>query len=243
VAGKRSSERRRLSKVESAFSSYTPDYLVCSSLQFGVLSLAEGARDALEARCASDGRHIPLPRCYPRKGLTRRQSQRRDLSCRVIDVGQKMNIPPNWVAWFFVVWALLFGYMLFIRLRRLKGKPGGLVEPRAEDVLFDESYASARSHKSTFTRLGGGSRCMRISLTKAALLVRPHFPFSIVGVDADLIHEIPYSAVTDVSEFSEGGVSGIAVRFGDNRRLDIMLKRETEFWSALSRSLENSKTA
>jgi hypothetical protein len=160
-----------------------------------------------------------------------------------LTLGKGNEYPAKWVAWFFVVWAVLFGYTLFTRLRRLKGKPGGLVESRPEDVLFDESYASARSHKSTFTRLGGGSRCMRVSVTKAALFVRPHFPFSILGIDADLIHEIPFSAVTDVSEFSEGGVSGIAVQFGDDRRVDIMLKRKTEFWSALSRSLENTKKA
>ena len=153
-----------------------------------------------------------------------------------------MNIPSNWITWFIVIWALLFGYALITRLLRLKGKPGGLVEPRPEDIVFDESYAGARSHKSTFTRLGGGSRCMRVSITKQALLVRPHFPFSLVGADADLIHEIPLTSVSDVREVSEGGVSAIAVFFGD-RRLDIVLKRRADFMGALSHQLRHAKNA
>ena len=155
----------------------------------------------------------------------------------------KMNIPSSWLTWFLVIWCVLFGYALISRLLRLKGKPGGLIEPRPEDIVFDETYASALSHKSTFTRLGGGSRCMRISITKSALFIRPHFPFSLVGADADLVHEIPLSSVTDISESPEGSRPFITVRFGENRRVDLVLKRTAEFWTALNRCLANEKGA
>lgn len=154
-----------------------------------------------------------------------------------------MNIPSDWIAWFVIIWAVVFGYSMVRRVRRLKGTPGGVIEPPPGEIVFDESYASARSHKSTFTRLGGGSRCMRISVTNKALFVRPHFPFSLMGFDADLIHAIPFTSVIDISEVSHGGASAIAVKFGEGQQLDLVLKRKAEFWAALSRCLEESKSA
>lgn len=150
-----------------------------------------------------------------------------------------MSSPSDWIPWFVVIWAVLFLYALVTRLVRLKGKPGGLTEPRKEEVLFDESYAGARSHKSLRTRFSGGTRCMRISVTRRAVLVRPHFPFSLVGVDADLVHDIPLSAISELSLISEAGASAIAVRYsqsGSDRRIDLVLKSPERFLSVVSGS-------
>jgi len=156
----------------------------------------------------------------------------------------KMNIPSSWIAWFLAVWAVLFGYAVVSRLLRLKGKPGGLIEPPPEDIVFDERFAGARSHKSLFTRFGGGTSCMRISITKKALLVRPHFPFSLVGADSDLIHEIPLSAISDITQVAIAGTPAIAVRFATpvgECRVDLVLKRPMDFLSVLSSCCQDRK--
>jgi len=150
-----------------------------------------------------------------------------------------MAFPPPWLCWLLqaLLW-VLFGLAIAARYRRLHGTPGGLAEPAATELLFDERYASARSHKSRFTRLGGGSRCMHVSVTKSALLVRPHFPFSLVGVDFDLVHTIPLRSIVELAELSPARDSPIVVRFGPGGRLDLVLKHKPEFWRALSAGLE-----
>lgn len=142
----------------------------------------------------------------------------------------------NWVLVFVVIWAAVFGYTLISRLLKLKGKPGGLVEPAKSAFLFDEGYASTRSHKSTFTRLGGGMRCMRVSITLDTVLIRPHFPFSLVGADADLVHEIPIKKITDIRLDPHARTFGITIDFDRDQgagRIDVDLKRPAEFMATI----------
>lgn len=81
---------------------------------------------------------------------------------------------------------------------------------------------------------------MRISVTSRAILVRPHFPFSLMGDVADLVHEIPLSAVTDITEFPAAGTSALALRFAPDRRVDLLLKQPAKFREAVSRGLANA---
>lgn len=143
----------------------------------------------------------------------------------------------NWMLVFIVVWAVLFGSALISRLLKLKGKPGGLVEPAKSALLFDERYASARSHKSTLTRLGGGMRCMHISITLDAVMIRPHFPFSLAGADSDLVHEIPIQKITGFRIDPHVRTFGASLDFERDRsagRIDLDLKRPTEFIATIT---------
>ena len=144
----------------------------------------------------------------------------------------------NWMLVFIVVWAVLFGSALISRLLKLKGKPGGLVEPAKSALLFDERYASARSHKSTLTRLGGGMRCMHISITLDAVMIRPHFPFSLAGADSDLVHEIPIQKITGFRIDPHVRTFGASLDFERDRsagRIDLDLKRPTEFIATITK--------
>jgi hypothetical protein len=146
----------------------------------------------------------------------------------------------QWQVWFVVLWAVLFAYALGSRWRALKGTPGGVREPSRQDVVFDESYASARSHKSTYTRLGQATRCIHVSVTKSAVLIRPHFPVSLIGSDMDLVHDVPLTSISSVRLLSEQRVSAIAVEFSlptGTRRVDLLLKRPAEFLAAVSRHI------
>lgn len=143
----------------------------------------------------------------------------------------------NWMVVFIVIWAVLFGYVLISRLLKLRGRPGGLAEPAKCAFLFDERYASGRSHKSTFTRLGGGMRCMHVSITLDAVMIRPHFPFSLVGADSDLVHEIPIKKITDFRIDPDAPTFGLTLVFErgqDTGRIDLDLKRPAEFIATIA---------
>jgi len=138
----------------------------------------------------------------------------------------------NWMLVFVVVWAVIFGYAVVSRLLRLKGKPGGLVEPAMSSFLFDESHASARSHKSPFTRLGGGMRCMHVSITLDSVMIRPHFPFSLASEGSDLVHEIPIKKITDVRIDPNAPAFGVTLVFERDQgagKVDLDLKRPADF--------------
>ena len=100
-----------------------------------------------------------------------------------------------------------------------------------------ERYASARSHKSTLTRLGGGMRCMHISITLDAVMIRPHFPFSLAGADSDLVHEIPIQKITGFRIDPHVRTFGASLDFERDRsagRIDLDLKRPTEFIATIT---------
>jgi len=84
---------------------------------------------------------------------------------------------------------------------------------------------------------------MRISVTTESIFVRPHFPFSLIGKDMDLIHEIPIRSVVDVKNVSVFGKGAIAVQFATPdglRRIDLMLGHAAEFLSLVSRRINES---
>jgi hypothetical protein len=143
----------------------------------------------------------------------------------------------NWMPVFIVIWAVLFGSALINRLLKLKEKPGGLMKPAKSDFLFDERYASARSHKSTFTHLGGGMRCMHVSTTLDAVMIRPHFPFSLVGADSDLVLEIPIKKITDFRIDPHAHTFGVTLVFERDKgegKVDLDLKQPADFIATIA---------
>lgn len=111
------------------------------------------------------------------------------------------------------------------------------VDPPQELRLHDEKFASGRSFKSAFSRLGGASNCLKIMLTAERLYVRPIFPFQIVGPRFDLVHDIPLEAIVEVREESRFFGEVFCIRFrlpdGSERELHLQPKQVREFRAAL----------
>ena len=66
--------------------------------------------------------------------------------------------------------------------------------------MFEERWTSGNSHKSLYTRLGGASNCLCVTVTDEELWVAPHFPFSALAAHFDLDHRVRRDAITNVEQ-------------------------------------------
>jgi len=118
-------------------------------------------------------------------------------------------------------------------------------DPPTSDVLYSEGYASGRSLKSWFTRLGGASNCLRVVLTHERLFVRPAFPFLILGPDFDLVHSVPLKNIESAIRKDRTLMKQISIRFrladGATREIEITSKKSDQFESTLSALIGDSK--
>ena len=85
----------------------------------------------------------------------------------------------------------------------------------AEEILFQESFASGRSLKNLFTRAGGANNCLRLVITKELLLVTSWFPFSLISPHSDLEHVIPRGTILSVEPYSAFRRKGLQLAYTD----------------------------
>ena len=76
------------------------------------------------------------------------------------------------IAWVFTI------TLVSVIFRKAKGKALLVVEPAS--ALFTERWTSGRSLGNFIGRLGGARNCLFVAVTDDALIVRLHFPFSML---------------------------------------------------------------
>lgn len=147
---------------------------------------------------------------------------------------------------FLMVWFACLGWVLAVFTfkyfwHRSKGRFP--VDPPESALIYSESFASGRSLKSWRTRLGGASNCLMVMLTRDRLVIRPFFPFLILGPDFDLVHDIPFSSLETVTKNTGFLKGGLRLRFrlpnGELRELEIMSKNTVALKQALENSLQS----
>lgn len=131
------------------------------------------------------------------------------------------------------VW--VFGCIAFMLWRH---KARGVRFPNRNDVnvLFEERWASGRSYKSLFTRFGGASNCLRVTVTEDELWVTLRFPFSAMAAQLDLEHRIPRDAITKIEQNHKIVSVVFTLDVGEERRIDLQLRKADQFLAALQPS-------
>lgn len=142
---------------------------------------------------------------------------------------------------FSLIWGLTFVWVLGgFAFRDYLNRRKGLYfeDPSSSSILYSESGASGRSHKSILTRSGGASNCLKIQVTSSHLYIRPFFPFIILGPHFDLIHVIPVYKIKKVESASGSINKGTDIVFtnenGENAKLTIVSKRTAELIAILT---------
>ncbi len=143
--------------------------------------------------------------------------------------------------------AVLFGFALlwvagwisYFAWRRHKSGP--MHPPYAEqDVRFTERFVSGFSHKSPFTRYGGGNNALVVRVLKDALLIEPVTVYKWITPAGfnDLEHYVPKRDLLGVEVIPSFGRPRFKIRFrardGASRTVELMLRRSQEFQSALN---------
>jgi hypothetical protein len=149
---------------------------------------------------------------------------------------------------FTTIWLLCFGWVVCVFTfkyfwHRSKGR--FLKDPPEDQVLYQEGFASGRSHRAGFFRRGSAANCLKVTLTPDRLLIRPFFPFSILGPDFDLIHDIPLSAIEGFKTKQGFITRALEIRYrspkDEPRGFDLMPKRSSEFRIALEAAIAASQ--
>ena len=140
--------------------------------------------------------------------------------------------------WLFLInlaWVLaVFGYLHYRHNRT------GVVFPEVPPagIRFDERTASGHSYKPLFTKLGGASRCLHVTITDTEVWIRPSGPFRVFAQQSDLEHRIPLASITGAQpqEYAFGRNLMLDYRDarGQTHRLSLMLKQPDDFLKALS---------
>ncbi len=108
-----------------------------------------------------------------------------------------MNPPfdPLWLAICSIAGGVLvLGYLVFVYLRTRSRKP---VIP-SNDILYQERFASGRSLKSLWTRMGSANGCLRLVVTRDLLWVTTWFPFTVIAPIWDLEQVIPRNRISSI---------------------------------------------
>lgn len=125
-------------------------------------------------------------------------------------------------------------------IRYYRHKRTGIVFPSIppERIRFEEKKASGRSYKTWFTKLGGASRCLQITVTDTEVWIRTYFPFTALAQQCDLEHRIPKAAITSVQPKQSAFVRAILLDYRDERgqshRLSLTLQKPEDFLKALA---------
>ena len=117
--------------------------------------------------------------------------------------------------------------------RKWKGKP--LLAPRPSDAQFLEAWTSGHSNRSLLTKVGGARNCLLVAVTPTSLIVRPHFPFSLLFLPEiyDLEYVIVRQQIRSVRPKSSLFGNTIEILFGvssgDTRSIELRLRQPQEF--------------
>jgi|ERR1044071_824905 hypothetical protein len=113
------------------------------------------------------------------------------------------------------------------------------------DLTFSEKWVSGVSHKSLLTKLGAASNCLKVELSRNALVVRPMFPFNLMFFSEvyDLEHFIPKDKIKRIQPGTERGSKGnVVIEYeasGGEKCIELVLRKRQEFLCAFGSALVN----
>jgi len=98
--------------------------------------------------------------------------------------------------------------------RKVKGS--GIGKPPAENISFEERFASGRSHKRWYTSIGGAYNCLVVTVTDTELFIRPFFPFNLMFFPEifDLEHQIKLEDIEKIDRTKALFRDKVLVQFG-----------------------------
>jgi hypothetical protein len=146
--------------------------------------------------------------------------------------------------YFPVVVASLLAWIVLVAIasaiyRRIKGK--AIITNVPANSIFVEQWTSGRSLRSVVTRIFGARNCLLVAVTDKALIVHPHFPFSLMffpevyGLD----WTIPRAAIRRVEIRSGMRRERTIVEFKSSRgevdRVELKLRDPESFRAALAK--------
>ncbi|HZM33781.1 MAG TPA: hypothetical protein VFC18_04735 [Burkholderiales bacterium] len=145
---------------------------------------------------------------------------------------------------FALLFAICLGWIVLVVVasviyRTSRGKP--VLTRAPNEPLFLERWTSGRSLRSALTRLGGARNCLLVAITRNALVIRPHFPFTLLFLPEvyGLDWTIPRSSIQRVDQVE--GLMGrrLLVEFltgeGNTERVELILRESEQFRQALAR--------
>jgi len=142
---------------------------------------------------------------------------------------------PVWLIPFCFAWVIVTLAILCYRHKRT-----GIVFPPVPpaNIRFEEKRASGRSYKTWFTKLGGASRCLLVTVTDTEVWIRTYFPFTAFVQQCDLEHRIPKAAITSVQQKQSALTKVILLEYRDERgqshQLSLNLQKPEDFLKALT---------
>jgi hypothetical protein len=132
------------------------------------------------------------------------------------------------------VWLLLAATASIV-YRRRKGKH--ILASRPADAIFFERWTSGRSNRNLFTKLGAANNCLLVALTPASVIIRVHFPFSLLFLPEiyDLEQTIPRSNIASAQRISSKIIElTFQTPTGIKRSFNLRLKNPDSFLAALN---------
>jgi len=139
-----------------------------------------------------------------------------------------MDQVEHYVAWLSLLLVLAVFVMQWHREKRRR-----IVFPQLSpnDIRFQEVKASGCSHKTLFTRLGGASRCLQVTVTDTEVWIRLQSPFNIMASQTDLEHRISRASILSVEPSESGRTVLLHYRDpqGHTHLLSLIVRKPDEF--------------
>jgi hypothetical protein len=133
-------------------------------------------------------------------------------------MGHKFSIANSWLG--LLAFALMGAYLVYKYVLAVENRPGF----KKNDILYQEWFASGRSLKNLFTRIGGAHACLRLVVTKDWLWVTSWFPFSLLAASYDLEHLIPLNRITTIDAQQRFGGREVHLTYVDKNGAPHALK-------------------
>lgn len=137
---------------------------------------------------------------------------------------------------FCVAW-VIGGYFIIYLFYRKNGQQ--LPEIPPEKIIFSESSASGASHKTLFSRFGGASRILRISIGDGHLKIKVPMPFALVDfVSGSRLQK--YIPIRNIRKTAAKGRRGVLLEFidmnGSMETIELILKKRDDFINCIAQA-------
>jgi hypothetical protein len=152
------------------------------------------------------------------------------------------DLPATLEQWFPALFAGGLGWVLLwfgISFAYRKYKNKSILAERPANAAFLETWTSGHSNRNLLTKIGGARNCLLVAVTRQSLIVRPHFPFSLLFLPEiyDLDYVIPRTSIRLVTP--KKGLFGETVEVifdsssGDSRSIELRLRQSRQFLQAV----------
>jgi hypothetical protein len=133
-------------------------------------------------------------------------------------------------------WVLLW---IGVSFAYRKWKRKTIFADKPVDTAFLETWTSGHSNLNLLTKVGGARNCLLVAVTRESLIVRPHFPFSLLFLPEiyDLDYVIPLTGIRSVTP--KKGIFGETVEVvfdsshGNTRSIELRLRQPQNFLRAV----------